>query len=533
MKKRCFRLLFLLVPLFFCAAQGGEGLAGRLSSISGSLSAAHISLASGTRIRVTNLETGRSIVVIVSRRLNANSGHIVELTVPAAEAIGLMNEARVRVEPLNSDGTPAPAAAPPPPVSAGGGVREPPATNSPNAREVPGTQSSPNTGTPPTRDSPSINGRSGEQRPLPAVQPAPPPSRSTGGPETGNEPGYRGFYYTNSYEEEYSGDLEKDDSPPSRESGLSPADIVTLPPETDRPAAPLSAVPSRSRPVPPPSASLAQARSGPPAPQAQPDPPALALPPAQTQPVPPPPASSAQARPNPPAPVPPTEARPVPPPPASSTPVRPADPASRDGAPARTAPPAAGRGAASARVALPADTDRVVLSMNRDESGKLWVYVESETAREVAVTEIPRQALARQQTAPPRQAPPAVSLPRTQAQIPAPPSQMQMPVSPPPPVQAPAPPPPPQRRQVTVTVIPRLPPAGDGRRYILQAGSYRERSTAESLLFSLQNLGIAAAMESQGASIRVVINGVYAEDIPALAEKMGRAGVTEIWVRER
>jgi hypothetical protein len=46
-------------------------------------------------------------------------------------------------------------------------------------------------------------------------------------------------------------------------------------------------------------------------------------------------------------------------------------------------------------------------------------------------------------------------------------------------------------------------------------------------------MGIAAAMESQGASIRVVINGVYAEDIPALAEKMGRAGVTEIWVRER
>jgi cell division protein FtsN len=84
-----------------------------------------------------------------------------------------------------------------------------------------------------------------------------------------------------------------------------------------------------------------------------------------------------------------------------------------------------------------------------------------------------------------------------------------------------------------VTVVPRLPPAGDGKRYILQAGSYRERAMAEALLFNLQNLGIAAAMESRDASIRVVINGVYAEDIPALAEKLGQAGVTEIWVRER
>ncbi|MDR1128898.1 MAG: septal ring lytic transglycosylase RlpA family protein, partial [Treponema sp.] len=175
MKKRWFRLLFLLVPLFFCAAQAGEGLAGRLSSISSSLAAAHISLAPGTRIRVTNLETGRSIVVIVSRRLSADSGHIVELTVPAAEAIGLMNEARVRVEPLNSDGTPAPAAAPPPPVSAGGGVREPPSTGSPNTREVPATRSSPSTretpgaggpntrGIPDTRNSPLTDGRPGEQ----------------------------------------------------------------------------------------------------------------------------------------------------------------------------------------------------------------------------------------------------------------------------------------------------------------------------------------------------------------------------------
>jgi cell division protein FtsN len=97
----------------------------------------------------------------------------------------------------------------------------------------------------------------------------------------------------------------------------------------------------------------------------------------------------------------------------------------------------------------------------------------------------------------------------------------------------PAPPPAPERRQVTVTIIPRLPPAGDGKRYILQVGSYRDRGTAEYHLFNLQNAGIAAVMEPYGAAVRIIVNGVYAEEIPALAEKLGRAGVTEIWVRER
>jgi cell division protein FtsN len=84
-----------------------------------------------------------------------------------------------------------------------------------------------------------------------------------------------------------------------------------------------------------------------------------------------------------------------------------------------------------------------------------------------------------------------------------------------------------------VTVIPRLPPPGDGKRYILQVGSYRDRGTAEYRLFKLQNAGIDVVMEPHDAAIRIIINGVYAEEIPALAEKLAKAGVTEIWVRER
>jgi hypothetical protein len=278
--------------------------------------------------------------VIINRRLRADSGHIVELTVPAAEAIGLRNEARVRVEPINSDGTPAPAAAPPPPpaVSAAAG-----------SRETPGTREAPNAGkTPDTRNGPLAEGSPGERRPLPAVRP--PPSPDTDGPETANENAPRGFYYTNSYDGEYSEDLGEDGPLPSQESGLSGADIVTLLPETDQPAAP---PPARTRPVPPPSASLAQARPASPALQAQPDPPALAMPPAQAA-----PASPAQARPAPPA----LQAQPDPP----ALAMPPVQAASASPAQARPAPPAPGARAASAQIALPADTDRVVLSMNRD-----------------------------------------------------------------------------------------------------------------------------------------------------------------------
>jgi hypothetical protein len=56
---------------------------------------------------------------------------------------------------------------------------------------------------------------------------------------------------------------------------------------------------------------------------------------------------------------------------------------------------------------------------------------------------------------------------------------------------------------------------------------------AEYRLFNLQNAGIDAVTEPYDGAIRIVINGVYAKDIPALAEKLGKAGVTEIWVRER
>ena len=245
MKKNLFCLLLSFVPLFFCAAQVEEGMAGRLSSISSSLSAAHISLAPGARIRVTNLETGRSITVIVSRRLGADSTHIVELTAPVADAIGMRDEARVRVELLNSGGTSAAASG-----SSQGRTGTAESRDNRETAAVPGR-----------RDAPGAEGTSREPVPLP-----PPPVRVSQArrdavteQEIESEDGddSRDFYYINSYEGEYPGDPEDAESPEpplSRESGPSQSNIVTLPPKTDQSAPPPAASPQRRRPVPPPPA---------------------------------------------------------------------------------------------------------------------------------------------------------------------------------------------------------------------------------------------------------------------------------------
>jgi hypothetical protein len=240
MKKKLFLPLLLFVPLIFCAAQAEEGMAGRLSSISASLSAAHISLAPGARIRVTNLETGRAITLIVNRRLGADSTHIVELTVPAADAIGLKDEARVRVELVNSDGTAA---------ASGSSRAETGAVKNRNDRETVAGQG---TG---LRNEPGTERTARTPVTLPPVQTQ---SRQEAvdeqETETGNEneSGSRNFYYVNSYEGEYPGDPEDTEPLLSRESGPSGGDIVTLPPERGLPVPPPVTPPAQTRPVPPP-----------------------------------------------------------------------------------------------------------------------------------------------------------------------------------------------------------------------------------------------------------------------------------------
>jgi rare lipoprotein A len=61
--------------------------------------AAHRSLKFGTRVRVTNLRTGRSVVVRINDRGPFVQGRIIDLAYGAARAVGLHNSgiAQVRV----------------------------------------------------------------------------------------------------------------------------------------------------------------------------------------------------------------------------------------------------------------------------------------------------------------------------------------------------------------------------------------------------------------------------------------------------
>jgi rare lipoprotein A len=66
------------------------------------LTCAHPTAPFGTRLRVTDLETGRSVVVTVTDRGPFTGGRVVDLSLAAARKLGMVERglARVRVEPL-------------------------------------------------------------------------------------------------------------------------------------------------------------------------------------------------------------------------------------------------------------------------------------------------------------------------------------------------------------------------------------------------------------------------------------------------
>ena len=68
----------------------------------GALTAAHRTLELGTRVRVTNLENHRSVVVTVNDRGPYAKGRIIDLSRRAAHVLGFVNDGvtKVKVEPL-------------------------------------------------------------------------------------------------------------------------------------------------------------------------------------------------------------------------------------------------------------------------------------------------------------------------------------------------------------------------------------------------------------------------------------------------
>jgi rare lipoprotein A len=78
----------------------GPGFQGRLTANgerfnTNSLTAAHRTLPFGTRVRVTNAKTGRSVVVRINDRGPFTKGRVIDLSKAAARAIGVAGVAQV------------------------------------------------------------------------------------------------------------------------------------------------------------------------------------------------------------------------------------------------------------------------------------------------------------------------------------------------------------------------------------------------------------------------------------------------------
>jgi rare lipoprotein A len=62
------------------------------------LTAAHKKLALGTKVKVTNLSNGKSVVVTVNDRMGASSPAVIDVTRRAAEELGFVSAGKTKVK---------------------------------------------------------------------------------------------------------------------------------------------------------------------------------------------------------------------------------------------------------------------------------------------------------------------------------------------------------------------------------------------------------------------------------------------------
>src|SRR3974390_996771 len=61
------------------------------------LTAAHKTLPFGTRVRVTDRKTGRSVIVVINDRGPFNKGRVLDLSIEAARALGMIDRGVILV----------------------------------------------------------------------------------------------------------------------------------------------------------------------------------------------------------------------------------------------------------------------------------------------------------------------------------------------------------------------------------------------------------------------------------------------------
>jgi rare lipoprotein A len=80
-------------------------------------------------------------------------------------------------------------------------------------------------------------------------------------------------------------------------------------------------------------------------------------------------------------------------------------------------------------------------------------------------------------------------------------------------------------------IIPCAPCPESTRIYRVQAGSYKSAANARAAFDRLNSAGFRASYERFDGNYRVVISGVPASEIQAVACRLGAAGFREIWIR--
>jgi rare lipoprotein A len=80
------------------AAHSFSGLCAYYSGRGGGLTAAHRTLPFGTRLRVTDPASGRSVIVVINDRGPFGGGRVLDLSVNAAKALGMTERGVILVK---------------------------------------------------------------------------------------------------------------------------------------------------------------------------------------------------------------------------------------------------------------------------------------------------------------------------------------------------------------------------------------------------------------------------------------------------
>jgi hypothetical protein len=141
-----------------------------------------------------------------------------------------------------------------------------------------------------------------------------------------------------------------------------------------------------------------------------------------------------------------------------------------------------------ARIRVPPNTGRVVIRIDQDSAGNLWLSLEESG-----------------NPPPPNAYPPNPSVSR--------------------PAEKSSPPP-------EVEIIPKISSLNDQKLYKLQVGAFIQKTVADDLAAVLRKEGFSLNHEKSGNWNRIIITGIRGADVGDVAERLGAVGIKTVWVRE-